>query len=233
MSKRSEHDGPFDAAPWPEVITARVVTAGARPRLHGYDCEGDLATGTTCGERVILALTGELPSRAQARAFDVVTSFLAPVAVNEAPTHAAVLARLCSGSTSSIVATAALALAEQARSAVASLAPHWPWLVRAQGDAPADLKASGEDDTASVVRLREALRPSGLVVAALERDLGRGAAVVATLIACGLLEPDQVEAAWVVTRLPVAFAEAMADKPGNLRAYPWHLPPFRYEEGLR
>ncbi len=229
----TEHEGPFDVAPWPEVITARVVTPGARPRLHGYDCEGDLARGTTTGERVILALTGELPSRAQARAFDVVTSFLAPVPVSEAPTHAAVVARLCSGSTSSILATAALALAEQARSTVASLTPHWPWLLRAQGDLPSDLSACGEDDQASVERLREALRPSGLAVAALERDLGRSPAVVATLIACGLLEPDHVEAAWVVIRLPVAFAEAMADKPGNLRDYPWHLPSFRYEERER
>jgi hypothetical protein len=229
----SENEGPFDVVPWPDVLTARVVTPGARPRLHGYDCEGDLAGGTTSGERVILALTGELPSREQARAFDVVTSFLAPVAVNEAPAHAAVLARLCSGSTSSILATAALALAEQARTAVASLSGHWTWLTSPQGDVPQAMQASGSEERASVERLREAVRSTGLPVPALERDLQRVPAMVASLIACSLTEPHQVEAAWVLTRLPVAFAEAMADKPGNLREYPWHLPRFNYEEGGR
>jgi len=226
----SKHEGPFDVAPWPDVLTARVVTPGVRPRLHGYDCEGDLATGTTSGERLVLALTGEVPSAARARAFDVVTSFLAPVAVNEAPTHAALLARLCSGTTSSILATAALALAEQARVAVASLAGHWRWLARPEGPMPRELASSGDDERASVGRLREALKASGLAVAALEHDLGRTPALVACLIACGLDQPQHVEAAWVTARLPVAFAEAMADTPGNLREYPWHLPRFRYEE---
>ncbi len=229
----TKHEGPFDVAPWPDVLTARVVTPGVQPRLHGYDCEGDLATGTRCGERLILALTGEVPTAARARAFDVVTSFLAPVAVNEAPTHAAMLARLCSGSTSSILATAALALAEQGRCAVASLVPHWLWLARPETEAPAALKALDEDDRASVMRLRRALQPAGLSVPALEHDLGRTPAIVAALIACGLEEPHQVEAAWVITRLPVAFAEAMAATPGNLREYPWHLPRFSYTEDER
>jgi len=209
------------------------VTPGARPHVHGYDCEGDLARGTTSGERLILALTGELPSRARARAFEVVTSFVAPVAVNEAPTHAALLARLCSASTSGVLSTAALALAEQARTLVASLATDWGWLVDPQGEVPLPLRATDDEARASVARLREALGPSGLPVPALDRDVARSPALVAALVACGLVRPEQVEAAWVVSRLPLAFAEAMADKPGNLREYPWHLPRFRYEEGER
>jgi hypothetical protein len=229
----SDHEGPFDVAPWPDVLTSRVVTPGARPHLHGYDCETDLATGSSAGERIILALTGELPAAPQARAFEVVTSFLAPVAVNEAPTHAALLARLCSGSTSSILATGALALAEQARTAVAWLAAHWSWLARPETDVPTGLKPADDDERASVTRLRTALQPTGLSVPTLEHDLGRTPAIVAVLMACGLAEPHQVEAAWVITRLPVAFAEAMAATPGNLREYPWHLPRFRYAEGER
>jgi hypothetical protein len=226
------HQGPFDVVPWPDTLTARVVTPGARPHLHGYDCETDLAM-LPSSDRIVLALTGELPPRARAKAFDVVTSFLAPVAVNEAPTHAAVLARLCSGSTSSILATGALALAEQARTVVAGLSPHWSWLARPESDAPMDLRAADDEERASVDRLRDALRASGLPVPALERDLGRVPAVVATLLACGLTEPHQVEAVWVVARLPVVLAEAMAERPGNLREYPWHLPRFHYEEADR
>jgi hypothetical protein len=48
-----------------------------------------------------------------------------------------------------------------------------------------------------------------------------------------MTEPHQVEALWVIARLPVALAEAMAERPGNLREYPWHLPRFHYEEADR
>jgi len=111
------------------------------------------------------------------------------------------------------------------------LQPHWDWLARPRDDAPAALRATDAEDRESVHRLRDALRATGLTVPALERDLGRTPALVATLVACGLGEPSQVQAAWVHTRLPVAFAEAMAERPGNLREYPWALPPFVYEEG--
>jgi hypothetical protein len=35
--------GPVEAFPWPEQLTARVVQAGAQPRLQGYDVQRDLA----------------------------------------------------------------------------------------------------------------------------------------------------------------------------------------------
>jgi hypothetical protein len=225
------HEGPFDVQAWPAAVTARVVTPGPRPHLHGYDCEDELATATTMSERILLASTGELPGREQARALDVVWAFVEPVGVDQAPTHAALVARLCSGSTSSILATAAIVLAEQARSVVEELAPHWDWLARPAGDAPPALLAKDEEDRASVDRLRAALRATGLGIPALERDLARTPALVASLVACGLVEPHQVQAVWVQARLPVAFAEAMSDRPGNLREYPWDVPAFRYEEG--
>ena len=225
--------GPFEEVTWPEALTARVVTPGARPRLHGYDCEGDLARNATMAESVLLALTGELPTAARARAFEIATSFLAPVAVNEAPTHAAVVARLCRGPASSVLCTAAVGLAEQARFTVAWLAPSWEWLGSPSGVRPSALAASSDDDRASAGRLREVLREVGFPVQALEHDLGRVPAIVATMIACGLAQPSHVEAAWVMARLPVAFAEAMAEKPGNFREYPVNLPAFHYVEESR
>jgi len=231
MSERPPYEGPFDVLPWPSALTARVVTPGARPRLHGYDCEDDLARHTSMSEALLLSLTGELPTEARARAFEIAVAFLAPVAVNEAPSHAAVLARLCQGTPSAILGTAAIALAEEARFAVARLADAWQWLGAPTAEVPAAIRAADDDERESVGRLRELLGAAGLRVAALGHDVARIPAIVAALIACGLARPHQVEGAWVVARLPVAFAEAMAETPGNLRAYPANLPPFRYEEG--
>jgi hypothetical protein len=226
-------EGPFETVPWPDALTARVVSPGSAPRLHGYDCEGDLARGCSLAELTLLSLTGELPTAAQARAFEVATVFLAPIGVNEAPSHAAVLARLCSGSDSSILGTASIALAEQARFVLAEMVADWGWLMLPVGEIPSAFRPANGEDQARVARLREALGPAGLRVAALDREVGRIPAVVAVLVGCGLTRPDQVACAWVMARLPVAFAEAMAERPGNLREYPWHLPPFRYEEPIR
>jgi hypothetical protein len=230
MSGAGTAEGPFDVVPWPDTLTARVVTPGPAPRLHGYDTERDLAPHCGLAELTLLSLTGDLPTPAQARGFEIATTFLAPIVVSEAPSHAAVLARLCSGSDSAVLGTASIALAEQARCALADLAADWAWLVRPEGPVPPALRCASDQERDRVALLREALRPSGLSVPALERDLARIPAVVAVLVACGLVAPHHVACAWVLARLPVAFAEAMAERPGNLREYPWHLPPFRYEE---
>ena len=230
MTATATTEGPFEGVPWPDSITARVVSPGPTPRLHGYDCEGDLAQNCGLAELTLLSLTGELPTAAQARGFEIATAFLAPVGVNEAPSHAAVLARLCSGSDSAVLGTASIALAEQARFAVAELAADWSWLANPLGDVPAALRSTTDEDRDRVRQLRATLGPSGLSASALEADLGRIPAVVAILVACGLARPAQVECAWMLARLPVALAEAMAERPGNLREYPWHLPPFRYED---
>ena len=233
MTATTRTEGPFEGVPWPDVLTARVVSPGPAPRLHGYDCEGDLARTCSLAELTLLSLTGELPTEAQARGFEVATAFLAPIAVNEAPSHAAVLARLCSGSDSAVLGTASIALAEQARFAVAELAGDWSWLASPVGEVPRALRCRTEEDRERVKRLRVALGPCGLHVPALARDLGRIPALAATLVASGLTLPAQVACAWVMARLPVAVAEAMAERAGNLREYPWHLPPFRYEEPQR
>jgi hypothetical protein len=222
--------GPLDDAPWPDKITARVVQPAPRPRIHGYDVEGDLARHYSFAETVLLTLTGEIPSEAQAHAFEAALVFLAPVAVNEAPAHAAVIARICNVLTSAIAGTAAIGLGEQARVAVAGQAG---LLVRLDaGDAGplAEWGPQSDEERHAVLRLRVATGARGAVVPMLEHDLGRTAAIVATLHFAGLRRAEQIEAAFVIARLPAALAEALATPSHSYREYPVDVPAVRYTE---
>jgi hypothetical protein len=227
------HAGPFDRVPWPTELLARVTTPGPAPRVQGYDVEGDLAKhGYRFTDLVLLSLVGELPSEAQGRAFDVALTFLAPLAAHEAPTHAAMLARICAANTSSITATGAIGLAELARFTMEAHAPFIAWLdAGAQGSLPAGCVTQREDDREAVERLRAALEPSPLAVSALAHDLTRMAALLAVLHACGLRRAEQLEVALTVARLATTTAEALAAPPAAFKEYPMGLPPFRYAEG--
>jgi hypothetical protein len=97
-----------------------VVTPGSEPRVHGYDVERDLARHYRFSDVTLLALVGRLPSDEQFEAFDAAMSFLAPLPITEAPTHAAVLARICGAQSSGVIGAAAVALAER-REAVGRL----------------------------------------------------------------------------------------------------------------
>ncbi|MGA7121368.1 MAG: hypothetical protein WBY94_14785 [Polyangiaceae bacterium] len=226
----SQRTGPLDLGPWPDKLTARVVTPGPRPAIHGYDVEGDLARHYSFAETVLLAWTGELPTAAQGRAFEVALQFAAPAPINEAPTHAAALARICSGTTSAIQGTAAVALAEQARVLVAE---HTAWLDALGAStvrvAP-EYRAASDEERACVERLRAALE--GLLeLPELAHDLSRAAALFAVFRACGLKSARHIECALVFAKLPVALAEAMATPARSFRAYPLLLPGIEYVEG--
>ena len=223
--------GPFDLAEWPAQLRARVVTPGPRPHVRGYDVEGDLARHYSFAEGVLIALGGEVPSEAQGRAFEIAMQYLSPAPVNEAPTHAAALCRISAGTDSGVIGTAAVGLAEQGRAAVA----HPGVLVWLQegGDPPDGALAKNDDERESVARLRDALRATGLSVPALGHDLGRTAAILAVLHACGLRSGYTLEAAWVIARLATSVAEAMTNKRRGFQAYPTLLPPIRYDEDPR
>jgi hypothetical protein len=223
----SRRSSPLDDVRWPDKLTARVVTPGPRPAIHGYDVEADLARHYSFAETVLLALTGELPTAEQGRAFDVALQFAAPAPINEAPTHAAVLARICSGTTSSIQGTAAIALAEQARVLVADHADWIEALSATMASVTPKYCAAAEDERASVARLRSALE--GLVdIPVLALDVSRAAALIAALWACGLKTAKQIECALVIAKLPVAIAEALATPAGSVREYPVQLPASQY-----
>lgn len=229
---RDPYAGPFDALPWPTRLQARVVTPGPAPRVHGYDVEGDLAPNAyRFSELVLLSLTGELPSEQQAKAFDVALVFLAPIAVHDAPAHAAVLARICGGKPGAVVSTAAIGLGELARFTLEEHASLLAWLTDGATSAPPDnALARDHDDRASTARLRAALRSTGLDVPALAHDLARVPALLVALHACGLRRAEQLEVAMTVARLATTAAEGLAAKPAGFKEYPLGLPPFRYVE---
>lgn len=234
-SRPADRDpGPFEELDWPTQLQAHVVRPATRgdprPRLHGYDVLGDLARHYGLADQVLLTLTGELPTRAQARAFEVALMAWAPIPISEAPAHAAAIARLSGTPTRGLLGLGATGLAEQARDVVAR---HRDLLrLVEQGsvqELPSALAARSQGDRDQVSLLRQAL-PEGFEVPGLDRDPALETALVLVLATCGLRRPWQMETALVMARLPALAAEAHAHKPGDIGSYPMNLPPFRYEE---
>jgi hypothetical protein len=231
-------DGPVETGPWPTTLEARVVTPGDEPRIHGYDVESDLAVHYSFVETTLLTLTGELPSAAQAEAFSVALEFLAPLSVAHAPTHAAVLARICGARFSSIAAIAAVTLAERARAILDEHSNVLDWLDGMNGGAtappPESSRARSEGERASVSRLRRSLSTRGITIPALatEHELGRMPALLAALhfSFSGLKHREQVEAALVLGGFTSAVAEARTREVASFREYPMNVPRFVYEE---
>jgi hypothetical protein len=224
-------DGPLESgATFPSVLTARVVTPGAEPRVHGYDVEGDLALHYQYSDLLFLSLTGELPDPAVSRAFGVALLFLAPVSVAHASTHAAVVGRLCGAPAASTFGVAAIGVAEHARFFVDEHAALLQWLRAPHGPLPERYRAIDPANASAVRRLKDALAPSGLDVTGLEAQPSREAALVMLLFACGFRRRERLEAAIALARLPSAVAEALAERPANFGNYPINLPRFLYSE---
>jgi hypothetical protein len=225
-----QFSGPLEAGQFPKKLTARVVTPGRVPRVHGYDVESDLARHYGATDLVLLSLTGELATEPARAAFEVAWLFLAPVSVAHAGPHAGVLARLCGATASSTVAVATIGLAEQAR---ALLAEHGELLRSLRSSAatlPERYQSSVAEEREAVERLRLALDRTGLRVPALEQSPTRDAALLSVLFACGLRRPEQLQAVVVLARMPCALAEGFAERATNFGNYPINLPPFVYED---
>jgi hypothetical protein len=225
-----QFSGPLESGEFPEQLTARVITPGAKPRVHGYDVEGDLARHYGATDLVLLSLTGELPSDAARAAFEVAWLFLAPVSVAHSGPHATVLARLCGATTSSMLGVAAIGLAEQARELVTEHEELFSCLRSKAQLLPTRYQSQEPAARASVERLQRALFGSGLVVPVLKQSPTRDAALLSVLFACGLKRATQLQAAIVLARLPSALSEGFAERATNFGNYPINLPPFVYEE---
>jgi hypothetical protein len=228
-------DGPALAGPlegkgaFPDQLTARVVTPGARPRLHGYDVEDDLAKHYSPTDLAFLSLTGELPTAEVAAAFGVALVFLVPVSIAHASVHGASLARLCGATTSAVLGVTAIGLAEQARSLLAAHAELLSWLEKKDGALPEAFRARTSEDREAVDRLRAALAVTGFGGLELEPCPSRDAALIMLLHAVGIRRGSQLEAAIVAARLPAAMAEALTGKVVNFNHYPINLPRYEYE----
>jgi hypothetical protein len=230
LDPRFALEGPLESRAFPDTLTARVVTPGEHPRLHGYDVEADLARHYEPTEVLFLALTGELPAAPVTAALRVALTFLAPVSVAHASVHAAALARLCGTTSDSIIGVAAIGLAVQTRALLAEHAELFTWLASAATGLPARYRARNSADRESCRRLVRALSASGFQLRALEEEPTRDAALLCVLFACGLERREQLEAAIVSARLPSAVAEAMSEEVVNFTQYPINLPRYRYEE---
>ena len=226
-----ELDGPLESgAAFPARLTARVVTPGERPRVHGYDVEGDLARHYQPSDLLFLMLMGELPSAPASRAFAVALMFLTPVSVAHASTHAAVVGRLCGTPAGSGFGVAAIGAAEHARSLLDEHAELFPWLRAQRGPLPERFRAQTEADSAAVERLARALEPTELAVPGLAERPSREAALLMVLFAVGFKRRERLEAAIMLARLPSGIAEALAERPTNFGNYPINLPRYAYTE---
>ena len=227
---RSRPNGPIEDHPFPTEVEARIITPGPDPRLHGFSVEGDLALHYRFPELVQVALTGTPPDEAKGRAFDIALQFLAPLAIAEAPTHAAVLARLCGAQTSSIVAVACIALAERARHVIVEHRDLLAWLETGDGELPTRCRSGSAEDAACLDRLRKALASAGVEVPGLARGPRRWPALLMTLHFAGLRSPEQLETVLVIASLAPTLAEAISHAPAAFAQYPMNLPAFIYEE---
>ncbi len=198
--------------------------------MHGYDLQSDLARFYRFTDVVLLSLLGELPSDEVSRAFEVALVFASAACVAEAPSHAAVVARVCGPRASSVAGVAGLALAEQARALLDRYDPLLPKLaIGALNGSASRLAPVSAEDRAAVERLRVALGGFTSRVPSLGYDVCLDAALVATFMACGIRGRETLELAFIFAKLMTVCAEALTWKPGDLRSYPMDLPHFVYE----
>jgi len=227
----SEHPhGPFDAYAWPEKLAARVVTPGPSPQVHGYEVETDLARHYRFSDLIYLGLTGELPDDRASLGFELALLFAAPVPVTHAPTHAALLARICCVAAGNIFSVAAATLGTQARHLLERHRLLLAWLERPEGSPPSGALSSDEPDRAAVDRLAAELDRRGIRCAVHDSPFSREAALLVLLHACGIRQREAIESALVLAGLPLCVAEAMAVAPCSMREYPANLTPFLYVE---
>ena len=221
--------GPIEAQSWPDRLTARVVTPGDDPRIHGYSIESDLARHYRTTDAILLALTGELPSDVDGAAFAIAMHFLSATTIAEAPAHAAALARLCAATPSAVVGSAAICAAEQSRFLLEEHAEWLTWLASPTSDVPACATNGAPADGASVARLRACLEVRGVTARELGLGVTRAAALLAVLYRVGLRTHEHLLAAITCARLPIAAAEALSVPTTSFRQYPMRLPDFVYE----
>ncbi|HET7538541.1 MAG TPA: hypothetical protein VFK05_01670 [Polyangiaceae bacterium] len=226
-----ELDGPLEgAAAFPARLSARIITAGERPLVHGYDVEGDLALHYQPTDLLFLMLMGELPSEPVSRAFGVAWMFLAPVSVAHASTHAAVVGRLCGSPPSGMFGVAAIGAAEHARSLLDEHEELFSWLRAQRGPLPQRFRARDTAEQAAVERLERALERTGFSLPVLSERPSRDAALLMLLFTLGIKRPERLQAAIMLARVPSAIAEALAERPTNFGNYPINLPRFAYTE---
>jgi hypothetical protein len=224
--------GPIEAVQWPERLNGQIVDRRDGARIHGYDVEHDLARNYNLSELALLTLTGELPDETRARAFEIVLIHLAPVSIGEGPAHAAALTRLIGASTSAVLGSGSIALAEDTRFAIEAHKTVFAWLRAPATAFPPEHRAESDEQRARVGALRDQLSAIGFVSKILEPaiDPKPAAALLGVLFELGLEDIDRLQAAIFWARFLCAAIEGLAFKAGHFKSYPMDLPAFRHEE---
>lgn len=225
-----DQDSPLDRIGAKERLEAKVVDTRTEPRIHGYSVHDDLARHYSFGEVILLTITGEPPTEAVGRAFEVVLTYMTPISIAEAPAHAARLGQAVNSSVSGIVSLAATALSEQARWLLDEHAGVLSWLADRSEDFPQQARADGPDQRRQVAALHAAVSDELGDLAIFSNDPALWPALLGVLYACGLREPGHILLAIVQARLSTAVAEATAVVPGQLKDYPINIPPIRYTD---
>lgn len=220
--------GALDDLTWPDKLAANAIDAGASDdRIHGYAVLGDLARHYSASEIFYLSIVEELPDERSAQIFELATTSLAAMSPREAPTHIAVLSRICGAHLASALGAGVVAPAESARALVADHAALLEWFASSAGELPAAFINQDAADTWTAT-LVEAAAALGLQLTLLRPDMTRDAARLALLYEAGLRRAEQIEATIVGARFPGLAAESLRTGPEHLRLYPVKLPPYHY-----
>lgn len=235
----STRTGPFEESSWPTRLRAAVVEPTPHPRLHGYDLERDLAHHYTLAESMLLALCGAAPSEREGRVFEAVLVFASACPVNEAPTHAAVLARSIGAPVASAIGAGFMVACEASRAMLSEHEALLRWLCDggAAGGDPAEVPAcalsTDPRDAEAVAELRALLHEIGAPAMVPSTSMSRSAAIITIMWSCGLRSEDQLLVALSWAKLLSIGAEACAASRGGLTNFPARLPDFRYEAPQR
>ncbi len=222
----SQGIGPVDGFPWPEKLTAKVVSPD-ESRICGYDVVNDLAVHWSFSDMLYLAACGELPADERvSTVIAYVLANLAPVSIAKAPAHAAHLVRLCDGTHAATSAAAFMVAGEEARYTVEAHAPLFAWLdASSNGEAP--VVDTPSRDARATPALLAGLAARGLALA-LSPSLPRESVLLAALWSLGVRDSHALEALWTFARGPFAFAEGMRAVPRDFKSYPMGTPAFKY-----
>lgn len=224
----STRSGPIDDRTWPDKLTAHVVKPGNQPLIHGYDVQSDLIQHYNFSELILLALTGEPPSREIGRAFEIALIFAAPISIAEAPVHAASLSQLVNSRGHGTLGLIGIGLAEQTHYLVESYGDLIEWFGNPEHPFPEAFCAKDHGEQEAVQRLKEALSDTGIQPKGLQHNVSLFGGLLNVFYSCGLQSKSQIETAFMLARFACAAAEAFAVKPLDFKSYPIDLPPFRY-----
>lgn len=226
----AERTGPFEQLDWPTHLRALVVAPLPRPRFHGYDLEQDLAHHYSLAECMLLALTGRVPSTSEGRAFELALLFASACPINEAPTHAAVLARSIGAPMSSALACGFAVACEASHAMLQEHDELLRWLGHDDAREPPPCALATDDrDAEAVAELRRLLEQAEALALAPPPTMSRIAAILTVMWRCGMRSADQLVVALSWAKALSIGAEAHATKRGGLTDMPARLPDYRYE----